>query len=297
MNRRKFLSGTVKTAAGLSFMPLATENLFGISYKISLAEWSLNDKLFSGELKNIDFPEYTRENFGIEAVEYVNQFFPSAGEKYINKLKRRCEEAGVKSLIIMVDQEGDLGEQYYPKRMRAVERHYPWVEAAKLLGCHSIRVNARGNGTAEEVAKAATEALVKLSEFAKPYGINVLVENHGGYSSNGEWLASVIKNTGMENCGTLPDFGNFRINENEEYNRYKGVKELMEYAMGVSAKSQEFDADGNEIHTDYERMLKIVKDAGYTGYIGIEYGGRTLSEDKGIMATKELLIREGKEIS
>lgn len=283
-------------------MPLASQGLFAnanddLFFKISLAEWSLNDKLFAGELKNLDFPEYTRKNFGIEAVEYVNQFFPSAGEKYIYELKRRSEDAGVRSLIIMIDQEGDLGEQYYPKRMRAVERHYPWVEAAKLLGCHSIRVNARGNGTAEEVAEAATQALRKLSEFAKPYDINVLVENHGGYSSNGEWLASVIENTGMENCGTLPDFGNFRINETEEYDRYKGVKELMKYAKGVSAKSSDFDGEGNEIHTDYDRMLKIVKDAGYKGYIGIEYGGRILSEDKGIMATKELLMRAGKDLS
>ena len=283
-------------------MPLASQSLFAntnddLFFKISLAEWSLNDKLFAGELKNLNFPEYTRKNFGIEAVEYVNQFFPSAGEKYINELKRRSEDAGVKSLIIMIDQEGDLGEQYYPKRMRAVERHYPWVEAAKLLGCHSIRVNARGNGTAEEVAEAATQALRKLSEFAKPYDINVLVENHGGYSSNGEWLASVIENTGMENCGTLPDFGNFRISETEEYDRYKGVKELMKHAKGVSAKSSDFDADGNEIHTDYDRMLKIVKDAGYKGYIGMEYSGRILSEDKGIMATKELLMLAGEDLS
>ncbi len=302
MNRRKFISGTMTAAAGLSFVPFTANNLFAGSsvdmfFKISLAEWSLNDKLFSGELKNLDFPEYTRKNFGIEAVEYVNQFFPSAGTKYINQLKQRCSDAGVKSLIIMIDQEGDLGEQYYPKRMRAVERHYPWVEAANLLGCHSIRVNARGNGTEEEVAEAVIQALGKLSEFAKPYGINVLVENHGGYSSNGEWLASVIKNVGMDNCGTLPDFGNFRINNDEEYNKYKGVKELMPYAKGVSAKSSSFDEEGNEKNIDYERMLKIVKEAGYQGYIGIEFGGRQLSKDEGIMATKELLIRYGKKLS
>lgn len=302
MNRRKFISGTMTAAAGLSFAPFTADNLFAgtsedMFFKISLAEWSLNDKLFSGELKNLDFPEYTRKNFGIEAVEYVNQFFPSAGTKYINQLKQRCSDAGVKSLIIMIDQEGDLGEQYYPKRMRAVERHYPWVEAAKLLGCHSIRVNARGNGTEEEVAEAATQALGKLSEFAKPYGINVLVENHGGYSSDGKWLASVIKNVGMDNCGTLPDFGNFRINNNEEYNKYKGVEELMPYAKGVSAKSSSFDEKGNEKNIDYERMLKIVREAGYQGYIGIEFSGRELSKDEGIMATKELLMRYGKKLS
>lgn len=302
MNRRKFISKTTLASAGLFSLPISksfinpkmNKEMF---FKISLAEWSLNEKLFSGEINNLDFPSYTKEKFYIDAVEYVNQFFPSAGKKYTDELKKRCSDAGVKSLLIMIDGEGDLGELYYPKRMRAVERHYPWVEAAKNLGCHSIRVNARGNGSEGEVAKAAAEGLRKLSEFAMDFDINVLVENHGGYSSDAQWLTNVIKNTEMDNCGTLPDFGNFRISNSKEYDRYQGVKELMPYAKGVSAKSHDFNKKGQETHTDYEKMIKIVKDAGYTGYIGIEYEGSGLSEDEGIMATKSLLMEVGAKLS
>jgi sugar phosphate isomerase/epimerase len=197
----------------------------------------------------------------------------------------------------MCDGEGNLGDGDTKKRMQAVENHRKWVDAAKFLGCHSIRVNAAGQGTAEEVAKAATEGLAKLSEYGKTQGMNVIVENHGGHSSNGEWLANVIKNTGMDNCGTLPDFGNFCITREEgnwsncleEYDRYQGVKDLMPYAKAVSAKANVFDADGWEKDSDYKRILKTVKDAGYTGWIGVEYEGGELSEEEGIKKTIELL--------
>lgn len=292
----------MKTSAA-GFAGISTLGLGGFSGKanlseemfftISLAQWSLNNTLFSGELDNLDFPGFTKRKFNIHAVEYVNQFFPSASEKYIRKLKQRSDDEGVESVLIMIDGEGDLGDLYEPKRMRAVERHYPWVEAAALLGCHSIRVNARGRGSAEEVGDAATEALAILSEFGKQHKINILVENHGGYSSNGKWLAEVIKNTGKDNCGTLPDFGNFRISNEEEYDKYQGVMELMPFAKGVSAKSHSFDSDGNEKGIDYLKMMRIVKDAGYTGYVGIEYEGRELSEEEGIIATRDLLLKVG----
>lgn len=263
---------------------------------ISLAEWSLHQMLFEGKLTNLDFPQFTKETFGINAVEYVNQFFPGSGKKYLQDLKHRCDSEGVKSVLIMIDGEGDLGDLYKPRRIRAVERHFTWVEAAKFLGCLCIRVNARGNGEASEVARAATEGLRSLSEFAADYNIHVIVENHGGYSSDGQRLSSVIKNTRMPNCGTLPDFGNFRISKDKEYDKYLGVTELMPFAKGVSAKSHDFDVKGNEKNIDYTRMLKIVKDAGYTGYVGIEYEGRKLSETEGILATRNLLISVGKSI-
>ena len=193
----------------------------------------------------------------------------------------------------MVDSEGDLGEAYEPIRIRAVERHYQWVDAAKFLGCHSIRVNARGRGTAEEVAKNAADGLARLSEYGQKNNIGIIVENHGGYSSNGKWLSDVMKKVNNPFCGTLPDFGNFRISKDESYNMYKGVKELMPFAKGVSAKTNDFDADGNEKRIDYEKMLKIVKKAGYTGYVGIEYEGHNFTEDEGIMATKKLLEKIG----
>jgi sugar phosphate isomerase/epimerase len=262
-------------------------------FDISLAEWSLNKSLFGGKLDNLDFPAYAKDKFDIRAVEYVNQFFPSADKEYARKLLQRTLDIGVKNVLIMIDGEGHLGEQDEAERVKAVENHYKWVECAEILGCHSIRVNAGGNGSEADVAHAAVKSLTQLSRFAADYGIGVIVENHGGYSSRGSWLSSVISSVGMVNCGTLPDFGNFRVGNGELYDIYLGTKELMPYAKGVSAKSHNFDAEGKETDKDYSRLLQIVKDAGFRGFIGIEYEGRELSEDEGIMATKKLLIKAG----
>lgn len=270
------------------------------AFKISLAEWSLHKMLYDKKLDNLDFPAKAKNDFGIEAVEYVNSFFKDKAKDnaYLTELNKRAGDLGVTNVLIMIDGEGNLGAPDAKERMKAVENHYKWVEAAKFLGCHSIRVNAYGKGTAEEVSKAAIESLSKLSEFAVSSNINIIVENHGSYSSDGTWLSNVMKTVGKPNCGTLPDFGNFCVklkNDKWEdgcenmYDRYKGVAEMMPYAKGVSAKSHVFDADGNEKETDYRKMLQIVKDAGYTGYVGIEYEGSELSEEDGIKATKKLL--------
>ena len=269
-------------------------------FKISLAEWSLHKALFAEEMTNLDFPVMAKNDFGIDAVEYVNIFFKDKAEDaaYLSQLNTICNDNGVSNVLIMCDGEGNLGDSDEAKRNEAVENHYKWVEAAKTLGCHSIRVNARGTGTDEEVATAAIDGLGRLSEFAKDFDINVIVENHGGISSDGKWLSNVISSVGMANCGTLPDFGNFCIESNEdgcinEYDRYLGVKELMPFAKGVSAKSHDFDENGDEIHTDYTKMLKVVKEAGYRGHIGIEYEGTEDSENMGIMKTKTLLEKVG----
>ncbi|MVT09929.1 sugar phosphate isomerase/epimerase family protein [Chitinophaga tropicalis] len=284
-------------------------------FKISLAEWSFHQALFSGKLNHLDFPVKAKTDFGIEAVEYVNQFFKDKAKDkaYLADLKKRCSDNGVRSVLIMCDGEGEMGDQDAKKRLQAVENHYKWVEAAEFLGCHAIRVNAAGEGKPEDVAKAVEESLAKLSDFASTHNINVIVENHGGSSSNGKWLAAVMKNVNKPNCGTLPDFGNFCLNRTkpeantpeawaktkclEEYDRYQGVTELMPYAKGVSAKTHDFDANGNCVETDYARILKIVKDANYTGHIGIEYEGSKLSEEEGIRKTLELLKRVGAELS
>ena len=269
-------------------------------FKISLAEWSLHKALFADEMTNLDFPVMAKKDFGIDAVEYVNIFFKDKAEDaaYLSQLNTICSDNGVSNVLIMCDGEGNLGDADEAKRIEAVENHYKWVEAAKTLGCHSIRVNARGTGTAEEVAAAAIDGLGRLSEFAKDFDINVIVENHGGVSSDGKWLSNVISLVGMANCCTLPDFGNFCIESGEdgcikEYDRYLGVKELMPFAKGVSAKSHDFDENGNETHTDYTKMLKIVKEAGYRGHIGIEYEGAEDPENVGIMKTKALLEKVG----
>lgn len=255
------------------------------AFKISLAQWSLHRELFGNKLDHMDFPKVAKEEYGIEAVEYVNAFFKKKGDEAYNKeLKKRCDDLGVKSLLIMCDGEGDLGDPDEKKRIQAAENHRKWIEAAKLLGCHSIRVNASSKGTREEQAERAADGLRRLCEIADPFEINVIVENHGGLSSHGDWLADVMKKTNHKRVGTLPDFGNFY-----EYDRYQGVKDLMPYAKGVSAKSHEFNDKGDEVRTDYRKMMKIVMEAGYKGYVGIEFEGDKVSESEGIKLTKKLL--------
>ncbi len=274
-----------RAAARVSAMP---EPLF----KISLAQWSLNRALFGGRLDHLEFPKTAKEEFGIDAVEYVNQFWKKKGdEEYTRELRKRCNDLGVRSVLIMCDGEGALGDPDESKRRQAVENHRKWLDAAAALGCHSIRVNAASGGSFDEQRDRAAEGLRRLCELADPLNLNVIVENHGGLSSNGAWLAAVIKQVGHKRAGTLPDFGNFRISDKESYDRYKGTEELMPFARGVSAKSYDFNDSGDETTIDYRRMLKIVLAAKYSGYIGIEYEGGRLSEPEGIRATKKLLER------
>ena len=278
-----------------------------MDFEISLAQWSLHRSLYSGELDHLDFAKISKENFGIDAIEYVNSFFFEKAEdkSYLREMKNRADDYGVKSLLIMCDNEGSLGDPDNQKRQKAVENHYKWHEAAKYLGCHSIRVNAylteslhglevgdyTKTGSYENQVSLAADGLRKLTEFGANIGINTIVENHGGLSSDGAWLASVMKAVDHPMCGTLPDFGNFRIEGDRWYDRYKGVKELMPFAKAVSAKSHDFDSNGNETRTDFFRMMDIVMDAGYSGYVGIEYEGSRMDEMSGIKATKDLLER------
>jgi sugar phosphate isomerase/epimerase len=262
-------------------------------YDISLAEWSLHKQLFAKQLDHLDFPRASRQDYDIGGIELVNQFFKDKARDrvYLGDFKRRATDHDVKILLIMIDGEGSLGHADTAERKLAVENHFPWVEAAQFLGCHSIRVNAEtgGIGSFEEQQKRAADGLRELSSFAAAYPINVIVENHGGLSSNGAWLAGVMRQVALPNCGTLPDFGNFNIGPDERYDRYQGVGEMMPFAKAVSAKSNDFDATGNEIHTDYQRMMRIVLDAGYRGYVGVEYEGSKVGEPEGIRLTKALL--------
>jgi len=277
-------------------------------FSISLAQWSLhrslkmwdNGKYTDSTGDPLDFPIIARNQFGIDAVEYVNRFFYHKAEDqaYLAELKNRCDGEGVRSLLIMIDEEGDLGDLRQEKRKESVIRHYKWIEAARYLGCHSIRVNAYSEGSWAEQINLASDGIRSLCEFAEDYGVNVIVENHGdGFAANGKWLRELMEAVDHPGCGTLPDFGNFKSGDGGPYDRYLGVTELMPWAKGVSAKSHDFDEEGNESHTDYYRMLKIVKEAGYSGYIGIEYEGDELSEMDGIKATRALLLKAGASVS
>ena len=273
----------------------------GKLFDISLAQWSLNRQFFGGKIDALDFAKVSREEFDIDAIEYVNQFFKTKAkdEAYLADLKKRAADHGVKSLLIMVDGEGQLGHADSAERAKTVANHHKWVDAAKYLDCHSIRVNAgtTGSGSFEEKQKLAADGLRQLSEYGAQQGVNVIVENHGGLSSDGSWLAGVMKLVNLENCGTLPDFGNFNVGGGKMYDRYKGVRELMPYAKAVSAKSHEFDDRGNEVKTDYLRMMKIVLDHGYNGYVGVEYEGSKVDAYQGIKLTKALLERVRDQLS
>ena len=336
MKRREWISnGTAWTAGTIAFgsgnkMSGGAEKTAG--YEMSLAQWSHHRALKGGTIDNLDWPAYVKKKFNIDALEWVNQFFfekhdtlgyQPKDEAYLKEMRDRCDSEGIKTLLIMCDRVGNLGDPDSEKRARAVEGHFAWLDAASILGGHSIRVNAASapNLSWAEQAKLCADGLSRLSREAKKRKLNVIVENHGGLSSNGAWLAEVMKTVAMDNCGTLPDFGNFYVARNrgdeekwkaaqklyhgEDYtidetgigfDRYRGVELLMPFAKGVSAKSHDFDNEGFEVYTDFHRMMKIVKASGYQGHIGVEYEGSTLSEDEGIEITKRLLHRVFQEI-
>jgi L-ribulose-5-phosphate 3-epimerase len=292
MSRRRFLQ-TAAAAAATPAIASAWQRGKPATpiFRISLAQWSLHRTLKKGELDHLDFAKVAKERFGIEAIEYVNQFFMNKAKDaaYLAEMNTRAKDQGVYQHLIMCDGEGQLGDPDSAKRKGAVENHFKWVEAAKTLGCAMIRVNAASAGSPEEQQKLAADGLRQLTDFADNLSISVVVENHGGLSSNGQWLAGVMKTVNHPRCGTLPDFGNFT-----EYDRYQGVADLMPFAKAVSAKSYDFGAKGDETKIDYRRMMKIVLDAKYRGWVGIEYEGNTLPEPEGIAATKKLLeqVRE-----
>ena len=283
-------------------------------FSISLAQWSLHRTFFGnalaagfgafgqalrtdpesvlqGDRHPLEFASIARDEFGIGAIEYVNTFFygHAKDSAYLDELRTRADDNGVTSLLIMIDAVGALGAPDDATRAASIENHRPWLAAAKHLGCRAIRVNAASSGAKAEQQKLAADGLSALAAHAAIEGLDVLVENHGGWSSDGAWLAGVIRMADQPNLGTLPDFGNFRVSSDNIYDRYLGVTELMPFAKAVSAKSYDFDDAGNETTIDYPRMMKIVLDAGYRGYVGVEYEGSRLSEFDGIRATQHLL--------
>lgn len=296
IDRRQFLvrSG-LATAATSGCLSLSAKSLLAAEtkqplFKISLAQWTINRELRSGKIDNLDFAKVAHDH-GIHAIEYVNQFFmdKAMDQTYLGEMKKRAADLGVTNVLIMCDHEGSIGDPDEAKRATTVDNHRKWIDAAKYLGCHSIRVNARSEGSWQEQVKLAADGLSRLTEFGAQQDINVIVENHGGLSSNADWLAEVITAVDHPCCGTLPDTGNFRIGDGETYDSYQGVEKLMKWAKGVSIKDQVWDAQGNQSEMDFQRMLKIVLDSGFHGYCGIEYGGY-----EGLNAARERLesVRE-----
>ena len=307
MKRRIFLRNSLLSAGALAIDPLSFSSA-APKLKISLAEWSLHRALQAKQLNHLDFPITAKKIYGIDAVEYVSGFFgldrnmtqQEAGKNtaYLKELLQRSKDAGVYNNLIMVDQEGPLAIPDDTIRLKAVDDHKKWVDAASLLGCTIVRVNLQGEGDRAAKKTAAVDSLSRLGEYAGSQHINVVVENHGGDSSRADWLVSIMQQVGRKNVGTLPDFGNFCIGQAwgstqgncpEAYDTYTGVAELLPFAKGVSAKTYDFDANGNQPKMDYQKLIGLVKKSGFNGYIGIEYEGENQPEDEGIKRTKALL--------
>ena len=300
MNRRNFS----KLAAISSLVGLTPSQIFSTvksekDLKISLAQWSLNKAIKAGELSGLDFAKKSR-SFGIDAIEYVSGLYTTHSnllekmsmKKLSKELVKRSNDYGIDNVLIMIDGQGSLASSNNLERSEAIDNHKKWIDFASNLGCETLRLNLNGEKNLDKWTENSVKSLSTLSEYNK--NINVVVENHGGLSSNGKYLANVMSKVNLENCGTLPDFGNFCLDGspkrcNKWYDIYQGVEELMPFAHAVSAKSYDFDYSGNETKIDYSKMIEIVKTAGYKGYIGIEYEGSRLSEDEGIIATKKLL--------
>lgn len=296
LGRRQLLKRAVQLSAATaaaSVFPGCALLGTGDSYRLSLAQWSLHRRFFGGDADPKEFAQIARREFDIGGIEYVNQFYKdSLSDRLIADLRDRAAGEGVQSLLIMVDGEGALGAPDKSARQQTVENHKKWADAAHQLGCHSIRVNAQSQGNYEEQKQQAADGLVMLAEYCEPLGLNVLVENHGGLSSNARWLSQVMETAKHPRVGTLPDFGNFVIDRDtgESYNRYQGVRELMPYAKAVSAKSYAFNEQGQETTIDFPRMMDIVLAVGYDGWVGVEYEGDKHSEAEGIRLTRDLLL-------
>jgi sugar phosphate isomerase/epimerase len=332
LNRRDFITRTSMGAAGIGIASTIPDFLYaktehkddGLFFKLALSQFSLASQFWSKKLDPLDFPLKTKTAFGIEGLDYCSMFFADKAKDttFLSELKKRSADNGCYNLRIMVDGEGVLGDLNTEERSKAIEKHYKWIDAAAFLGCPMIRVNVEGEGKPDEVAKAAEDSLAKLIEYGSKSKIDVIVENHVGISCNGAWLAGVMKSLNNKHSGTLADFGNFCINRTkpeaqtmaaymktkclEEYDRYKGITELMPYAKGVHAKTHTFDADGNDTETDFNKMFSIIKKSGFNGWVSIEYEGglfkmyapesKYLDDDAGVLATKKLVEKAGKAV-
>jgi sugar phosphate isomerase/epimerase len=324
-NRRDFIKKAALGAAGLGLAAALPEYLYAgtnkdMFFKLAISQFSFASQFWTKQLDPLDFAAKSKE-LGITGLDYCSMFFADKAkdQQFLGELKKRAADNGSYNLRIMIDGEGVLGDLNDTTRLKAVENHYKWMDAAATLGCPMIRVNVEGEGAPTDVAKAAVDSLGRLIEYGRKQNIDVIVENHVGISCNAGWLAGVMKQVNNKHCGTLADFGNFCINRTkpetndiagymktkclDEYDRYKGIEELMPYAKGVHAKSHVFDANGDDTETDFYRMFKIIKNSGFNGWVSIEYEGglfkmytkdsKYLDDYAGVTATKKLVEKAG----
>jgi len=322
-------------------------------YKLSLAQFSLARYISQSGYDVYSFAE-TAHELGFQGLEYLsvaykggffqpNSNFGLADAKKVAKESlKRSNDFGLKNLLIMVDGEGNLANIDRKYNDNSVENHKKWIDCASEMGCHSIRVNLDSDGSLDDWTNNSVESLNKLCEYAKSFGLNIIIENHTTYSGSGgesfaanpEYIINVIKKVDFENIGALPDFGNWcqsfkkrdrselisRFRDNNEkddepkvkitssyfstcnkmYDIYEGVSKLLPYAKAVSAKVNSFDENGEDLDIDYTKMLKVIKDSNYSGYIGVEQQASfedNIDPIQAINLTKELLFKSWSKLS
>jgi sugar phosphate isomerase/epimerase len=269
--------------------------------KLVLAQWTFNKDLFAGKMTTIDFVNKAAE-MGFDGVEFVSQFIKDKvnDDAYLAELKLASETAGIKNTMISVDvSEAKLGSSDPDERDIATAKHKEWIVAASKLNCPTIRVNAHGDGTADEMMSAMFNSVKELANFGKSYNVGVTIENHGQYSSDGKWLSQLIGKLVPYGVGSVADFDNWCIEREggklwgtpciKEYDRYLGMKELLPTARSVSVKAFDFDEQGNAIKTDFKRMFQLIKEAQYDEYLAIEFEGHDMDPIEGIRKTLELV--------
>ena len=271
VTRREFIGSTIAAGAlaGAGNMSLPGKAAAAdrpTKDDISLAAWSLVREFREGKWKNLDLPRICREDFGINGLEFVNSFFELPTERYLNQLKKNAAEHGVTLVLIMVDGEGNMSAMEKKERMQAALNHRKWVDIAASLGCHAIRCNVGGPSKDydQDTMKRAADSFGNLVEYASQYPLNVILENHGGASSNPDMMIGLMKAINSPNFGTLPDFGNIY-----EFDRYESIRKLVAYAKGISVKTK-FKPNGTHPDYDLEKLLKICMEEGYHGFYGIE---------------------------
>jgi sugar phosphate isomerase/epimerase len=255
-------------------------------FQIGIQEYTFHRWLNSGKLKHLDYPALAKERLGITHIEYWNRPFGGkhTDKSYMGELVKRTTGEGMKNVLILVDARNQLDSPNADQRTRAIDEHKAWIDCAAQLGCDAIRVNCRSGGNPDENLKNAAEGLGPLCDYARDTKVKVVIEPHGGHSQNPDWLLAAMKEINRPNAGILPDFNNFG-----RYDRYEGVTKSLPFAPAVCAKALKFDAEGNETHTDYFKMLKIVYDSDFSGVITIEFEGHGVDPVEGALKTKELI--------